>query len=68
MLSQAALDIFPAMIVVGMVGVAIAGAAMTALLGIVERRAMPWRVGVTRGVARRPDAARLGDAPQGAAT
>jgi len=67
-LSQAALDIFPAMIVVGMVGVAIAGAAMTALLGIVERRAMPWRVGVTRGVARRPDAARLGDAPQGAAT
>src|SRR5213079_2734913 len=42
-LSQAALDIFPAMIVVGMVGVAIAGAAMTALLGIVERRAMPWR-------------------------
>src|SRR5437899_41190 len=67
-LSQAALDIFPAMIVVGMAGVAIAGAAMTALLGMIERRAMPWRVGVTRGAARRPDAARLGDAAQSAAT
>jgi taurine transport system permease protein len=42
-LSQAALDIFPAMIVVGMTGVAISGAAMTALLGLLERRAMPWR-------------------------
>ncbi len=42
-LSQAALDIFPAMIVVGMAGVAIAGAAMTALLGLIERWAMPWR-------------------------
>ncbi|HEY2818360.1 MAG TPA: ABC transporter permease [Casimicrobiaceae bacterium] len=42
-LSQAALDIFPAMIVVGMVGVAVSGAAMTALLGVAERRAMPWR-------------------------
>jgi NitT/TauT family transport system permease protein/taurine transport system permease protein len=42
-LSQAALDIFPAMIVVGMAGVAVSGAAMTALLGVIERRAMPWR-------------------------
>jgi len=42
-LSQAALDIFPAMIVVGMAGVAVSGAAMTGLLGTLERRAMPWR-------------------------
>jgi ABC-type nitrate/sulfonate/bicarbonate transport system permease component len=43
-LSQAALDIFPAMIVVGMIGVAISGAAMTGVLGAIERRSMPWRV------------------------
>ena len=42
-LYQASLDIFPAMIVVGMAAVAVTGAAMTALLGAVERRAMPWR-------------------------
>ncbi len=42
-LSQSSLDIFPAMIVVGMAAVAVAGAAMTALLGVLERRAMPWR-------------------------
>ena len=42
-LYQASLDIFPAMIVVGMAAVAVTGAAMTALLGFVERRAMPWR-------------------------
>lgn len=42
-LYQASLDIFPAMIVVGMAAVAITGAAMTALLSAVERRAMPWR-------------------------
>jgi taurine transport system permease protein len=42
-LSQASLDIFPAMIVVGMAAVAACGAAMTALLGVLERRAMPWR-------------------------
>ena len=42
-LSQASLDIFPAMIVVGMAAVAVSGAAMTAALGIVERRSMPWR-------------------------
>jgi len=42
-LYPASLDLFPAMIVVGMVAVAITGAAMTALLGMLERRAMPWR-------------------------
>jgi len=43
-LYQAGLDIFPAMIVVGMIFVAIGGALMTAVLGWVETRAMPWRV------------------------
>jgi NitT/TauT family transport system permease protein/taurine transport system permease protein len=43
LLQQAALDIFPAMILVGMVGVAICGGLMTAVLGWFERRAMPWR-------------------------
>ena len=42
-LSQGALDIFPAMILVGMVGVALAGGVMTWLLGLVERRAIAWR-------------------------
>lgn len=42
-LYQSSLDIFPAMIVVGMAAVAVTGAAMTLLLGAVERRAMPWR-------------------------
>src|SRR5438093_5473120 len=42
-LSQGALDIFPAMILVGMVGVAVAGGVMTWILGWLERRAMPWR-------------------------
>ena len=42
-LSQASLDIFPAMIVVGMAAVAVTGAAMTIALGYVERRTMPWR-------------------------
>ena len=41
-LYQAGLDIFPAMIVVGMIGVAIAGGMMTALLGWLEARSMPW--------------------------
>jgi NitT/TauT family transport system permease protein/taurine transport system permease protein len=41
-LYQAGLDLFPAMIVVGMVFVAIGGASMTALLGWLEVRAMPW--------------------------
>ena len=42
-LYQASLDIFPAMIVVGMAAVAVTGAADDALLGWIERRAMPWR-------------------------
>jgi NitT/TauT family transport system permease protein/taurine transport system permease protein len=41
-LYQAGLDLFPAMIVVGMIGVATAGGLMTALLGWLEARAMPW--------------------------
>jgi NitT/TauT family transport system permease protein/taurine transport system permease protein len=44
-LSQGALDIYPAMILVGMVGVAFAGGVMTWALGWLERRAMPWRSG-----------------------
>ena len=42
-LNQAAQDIYPAMIVVGMVSVALCGWLMTQALGWVERRAMPWR-------------------------
>lgn len=42
-LSQAGLDIYPAMIVVGMLGVAVAGALMTLILGWIEDRAIPWR-------------------------
>ena len=42
-LSQGALDIFPAMILVGMVGVAVAGGVMTWALGWIERRAIAWR-------------------------
>jgi taurine transport system permease protein len=42
-LNQAAQDIYPAMILVGMMGVAICGAFSTALLGKLENRAMPWR-------------------------
>jgi NitT/TauT family transport system permease protein/taurine transport system permease protein len=42
-LYQAGLDIFPAMIVVGMISVAVAGGLMTAALGWIETRAMPWR-------------------------
>jgi NitT/TauT family transport system permease protein/taurine transport system permease protein len=42
-LYQGSLDIFPAMILVGMIAVALTGAAMTALLGMIEMRAMPWR-------------------------
>lgn len=41
-LYQAGLDLYPAMIVVGMVCVAVAGAMMTAALGWLERRSMPW--------------------------
>jgi NitT/TauT family transport system permease protein/taurine transport system permease protein len=42
-LSQASLDLYPAMIVVGMMAVAVTAALMTLALGVVERRAMPWR-------------------------
>ena len=42
-LAQGALDIFPAMILVGMVFVAISGGVMTWALGAIESRAMPWR-------------------------
>ena len=42
-LNQGAQDIYPAMIVVGMASVALAGWAMTQGLGWIERRVMPWR-------------------------
>jgi len=42
-LQQSALDLFPAMILVGMLFVALAGAVMTWALGLIEKRAMPWR-------------------------
>ena len=44
-LYQASLDLFPAMIVVGMASVAVTAAVMTIALGFIERRAMPWRTG-----------------------
>jgi len=43
-LNQAAQDIYPAMIVVGMVSVALSGWLMTLGLAWIEHRAMPWRV------------------------
>jgi taurine transport system permease protein len=43
-LNQAAQDINPAMILVGMMSVAISGWIMTQLLEKAERYAMPWRV------------------------
>ena len=42
-LNQAAQDIFPAMILVGMVSVALCGWAMTQGLGWIEQRVMPWK-------------------------
>lgn len=42
-LNQGAQDIYPAMILVGMISVALCGWAMTWLLGWLEQRAMPWR-------------------------
>lgn len=42
-LNQAAQDIYPAMILVGMASVALCGWAMTQLLAWLEARAMPWR-------------------------
>ena len=43
-LYQAGLDLFPAMIVVGMASVAVAGAIMTIALAWIERIAIPWRL------------------------
>jgi taurine transport system permease protein len=43
-LNQAAQDIYPAMILVGMISVALCGWLMTLLLGWIEQRVMPWRV------------------------
>lgn len=42
-LNQAAQDIYPAMILVGMASVALCGWAMTQGLGWLERRVMPWK-------------------------
>jgi taurine transport system permease protein len=42
-LNQAAQDIYPAMILVGMISVALSGWAMTQLLGWIEQRMMPWK-------------------------
>ena len=42
-LAQGALDLFPAMILVGMVFVALSGGVMTWALGRLEVLAMPWR-------------------------
>jgi NitT/TauT family transport system permease protein/taurine transport system permease protein len=42
-LYQSSLDLYPAMIVVGMSAVAVTGALMTALLGVIEKRVTPWR-------------------------
>ena len=43
-LNQAAQDIYPAMILVGMFSVALCGWLMTLGLGLIERRTMPWKV------------------------
>jgi NitT/TauT family transport system permease protein/taurine transport system permease protein len=43
-LNQAAQDIYPAMIVVGMVAVALSGWLMTVGLAWLEQRVMPWKV------------------------
>jgi taurine transport system permease protein len=42
-LNQASQDIYPAMIVVGMISVAVCGWLMTAGLGLLERQVMPWK-------------------------
>jgi taurine transport system permease protein len=42
-LYQAGLDIYPAMILSGMVAVAVVGFGLTAILDFVEARSMPWR-------------------------
>jgi taurine transport system permease protein len=42
-LNNAAQDIYPGMILVGMATVGVCGGLMTAALGRIERRALPWR-------------------------
>jgi taurine transport system permease protein len=42
-LNQAAQDIYPAMIIVGMISVALCGWLMTVGLGWIEHRVMPWK-------------------------
>lgn len=42
-LYQAGLDIYPAMILVGMVAVAVTGFVLTIVLDVAERLSMPWR-------------------------
>jgi NitT/TauT family transport system permease protein/taurine transport system permease protein len=42
-LSTAAQDLYPAMILVGMISVGVCGWGMTLILGVIERQAMPWR-------------------------
>ena len=44
MLNVAQQDIYPGMILVGMLSVGILGFAMTSLLGAVERKALAWNV------------------------
>jgi taurine transport system permease protein len=43
-LNQASQDIYPPMILVGMISVALSGWLMTVGLGWIEKRAMPWRL------------------------
>jgi NitT/TauT family transport system permease protein/taurine transport system permease protein len=43
-INQAAQDIYPAMILVGMISVALCGWLMTMGLGWIEKRVMPWKV------------------------
>lgn len=42
-LTQASLDIYPAMILVAMITVALCGGLMTMVLALIERKMMPWR-------------------------
>ena len=58
-LYQSWLDIFPAMILVGMVAVAVTGGVMTKMLEWVELRAMPWRRAVTPADERRAFPSRI---------
>jgi NitT/TauT family transport system permease protein/taurine transport system permease protein len=41
-LTTAAQDVYPGMIIVGMAGVAVAGSVMTRVLGEIEKIAIPW--------------------------